>query len=194
MSAVVLLVVLFSGVLPWGLVGAASIVGTSAWAMAALHVCDGSCAVAAELAAGLVSTSSGWRSGSVSIPRPQKLWWLDRLKGLLLALVLGYPLLVLVLKLVEWTGEWWWLWAWAVAAGLSTADGGAGAGPDPAAVQQVHAAAGRQPARTPAEAGRAHPVPRPEHPGHGRQQTVAALQRVLHRVRQVSEDRACSTR
>ncbi|HWI59822.1 MAG TPA: M48 family metallopeptidase, partial [Bacillota bacterium] len=41
-----------------------------------------------------------------------KLWWLDRLKGLLLALVLGYPLLVLILKLVEWTGPWWWLWAW----------------------------------------------------------------------------------
>jgi len=41
-----------------------------------------------------------------------KLWWLDRLKGLLLSCVLGYPLLVLVLKLVEWTGHSWWLWAW----------------------------------------------------------------------------------
>jgi STE24 endopeptidase len=26
---------------------------------------------------------------------------------------LGYPMLVLVLKLVDWTGRWWWLWAWA---------------------------------------------------------------------------------
>ena len=42
----------------------------------------------------------------------QKLWWMDRLKGLLLAIALGYPLLVLVLKLVEWTDGWWWLWAW----------------------------------------------------------------------------------
>src|SRR5262249_52968184 len=41
-----------------------------------------------------------------------KLWWMDRLKGLLLAIVLGYPLLVLVLKLVDWTGRGWWLWAW----------------------------------------------------------------------------------
>jgi STE24 endopeptidase len=41
-----------------------------------------------------------------------KTWWLDRLKGFLLALTLGYPLLVLVLKFVEWTGAWWWLWAW----------------------------------------------------------------------------------
>jgi len=30
-----------------------------------------------------------------------------------LALALGYPLLTLVLKLVEWTGRWWWFWAWA---------------------------------------------------------------------------------
>jgi STE24 endopeptidase len=42
----------------------------------------------------------------------QRLWWLDRVKGLLLALVLGLPLLALVLKLVDWTGPHWWLWAW----------------------------------------------------------------------------------
>jgi STE24 endopeptidase len=41
-----------------------------------------------------------------------KIWWSDRLKGLLLALVLGYPLLVLILQIVQWTGAWWWLWAW----------------------------------------------------------------------------------
>ena len=33
-----------------------------------------------------------------------KTWVLDRLKGLLLAVLLGYPLLMLVLKLIEWTG------------------------------------------------------------------------------------------
>jgi STE24 endopeptidase len=41
------------------------------------------------------------------------LWWTDRVKGVLLAILFGYPLLVLVLKLVEWTGSLWWLWAWA---------------------------------------------------------------------------------
>jgi hypothetical protein len=40
-----------------------------------------------------------------------KTWVIDRIKGLLLALLLGYPLLVLVLKLIEWTGANWWLWA-----------------------------------------------------------------------------------
>lgn len=41
----------------------------------------------------------------------QKTWWLDRIKGLLLGVVLGFPLLLLVLKIVEWMGAWWWLWA-----------------------------------------------------------------------------------
>jgi STE24 endopeptidase len=40
-----------------------------------------------------------------------KTWVLDRLKGLLLAVLLGFPLLALVLKLIEWTGPNWWIWA-----------------------------------------------------------------------------------
>jgi STE24 endopeptidase len=48
---------------------------------------------------------------NTSTPR---IWWTDRLKGLLLALVLGYSLLVLVLIVIGWTGERWWLWAWGV--------------------------------------------------------------------------------
>jgi STE24 endopeptidase len=43
-----------------------------------------------------------------------KTWALDRLKGFLLAMLLGFPLLVLVLKLIEWTGPTWWIWAAAV--------------------------------------------------------------------------------
>jgi STE24 endopeptidase len=43
----------------------------------------------------------------------QKTWWGDRVKGLLLSLLLGYPLLLLILKLVDWMGPTWWLWAWA---------------------------------------------------------------------------------
>jgi STE24 endopeptidase len=39
-------------------------------------------------------------------------WWTDRVKGLLLTFLLGYPLLVLILKTVEWAGALWWLWAW----------------------------------------------------------------------------------
>lgn len=42
----------------------------------------------------------------------QQLWWTDRTKGFLLALLLGFPLLVLILKLVDWSGPSWWIWAW----------------------------------------------------------------------------------
>jgi STE24 endopeptidase len=48
----------------------------------------------------------------------QKTWWLDRVKSVGLSVVLGYPLLVLVLKLVEWMGDGWWLWAWGVVLGF----------------------------------------------------------------------------
>ncbi len=41
-----------------------------------------------------------------------KTWWMDRVKGVIVALILGYPLLILILKLVQWTGRFWWLWAW----------------------------------------------------------------------------------
>jgi STE24 endopeptidase len=43
----------------------------------------------------------------------QKTWWMDRLKGLALSFVLGYPLLTLVLWLADRGGAAWWLWAWA---------------------------------------------------------------------------------
>lgn len=38
-------------------------------------------------------------------------WIVDRIKGFLVALCLMFPLLVLVLKLIEWAGPAWWLWA-----------------------------------------------------------------------------------
>lgn len=43
-----------------------------------------------------------------------QLWVTDKLKGLVLGVVIGFPLLWLVLKLVDWIGPSWWLVAWAV--------------------------------------------------------------------------------
>ena len=124
----------------------------------------------------------------------QKLWWMDRLKGLLLGIVLGYPLLVLVLKLVEWMGPWWWLWAWGALLGFQL-------------LMLVLAPVLILPLFnkfTPlpegslrerlVEAGRADPLPRPEHPGHGRQQTLPALECLLHRASAASARSCCSTR
>jgi STE24 endopeptidase len=110
-SSVVLLAVLLSGVLPWGFDWFQQRLGGSAWAMAAFLF-------AAGLALSLPGLPLDWLAQFRLEERfgfnttTQKLWWLDRFKGLLLAFALGYPLLVLVLKLVEWTGRSWWLWAW----------------------------------------------------------------------------------
>ncbi len=111
-GVVILLVVLFSGVLPWAFHLLASGLGESAWTMAGFLFVTG-------VALALAGLPFDWyvqfrledQFGFNTTTR--KLWWLDRLKQLLLGLVLGYPLLVLVLKLIEWTGNWWWLWAWA---------------------------------------------------------------------------------
>jgi STE24 endopeptidase len=107
----VLVLILFSGLLPWGLNLTAASFGHSPWSMAAFLFIAG-------FALSLPSLPLDWFEQFRLEERfgfntsTQKLWWLDRLKGLALALVLGYPLLVLVLKLVQWTGERWWLWAW----------------------------------------------------------------------------------
>lgn len=41
------------------------------------------------------------------------LWWMDRLKGTLLAAVLSYPMLLVILKMARWAGPDWWFYAWA---------------------------------------------------------------------------------
>jgi STE24 endopeptidase len=116
-NSAVLLVVLFSTVLPWGFHGFTQRLGGSAWAMAAFLFVTG-------VALSLPGLPLEWYAQFRLEERfgfnttTQKTWWLDRLKGLLLAVALGYPLLVLVLKLVEWTGPWWWLWAWGALLGF----------------------------------------------------------------------------
>ncbi len=109
----VLLLVLFSGVLPWSFQKFIGHFGESAWAMAAFLFAVG---VALSLP-GLpfawfdqfrLEEKFGFNTTTV------RLWWTDKLKGLLLGAVLGWPLLVLILKVVEWTGAQWWLWAWGV--------------------------------------------------------------------------------
>ncbi len=110
-DTIMLLVVLFSGVLPWAFGACQQGFGQSAWVMAGFLFVVG---VALALA-GLpidwfeqfrLEARFGFNTST------QATWWLDRLKGLVLALLLGYPLLVLVLKLVDWAGGRWWWWAW----------------------------------------------------------------------------------
>lgn len=111
-STMVLLFFLFSGVLPWAFELFSNGLGRSAWAMAAFLFTVG-------LALSLPGLPFDWFSQFRLEEQfgfnttTQRIWWADRLKGLLLAVALGYPLLAFILKIVEWTGGWWWLWAWA---------------------------------------------------------------------------------
>lgn len=117
LNAVLLLLLLFSGILPQAFRLCEGHMGTSAWSGAAFLFGTG--VVMSVLGLPLdwygqfrLEERFGFNTTS------QRTWWLDRLKGLLLAAILGYPLLVLVLKLVDWTGDAWWVWAWAVILGF----------------------------------------------------------------------------
>jgi STE24 endopeptidase len=46
------------------------------------------------------------------------LWISDKVKGLLLAVLIGFPLLWAILSLVGWVGATWWLWAFALLFGF----------------------------------------------------------------------------
>lgn len=110
-GTVILLLVLFSGVLPWAYGGFRAGLGDSAWAMAMFLFAVG-------LVLALPGLPVDWYDQFRLEQRfgfnttTARTWWLDRVKGLGLSIVLGYPLLVLVLKFVEWAGPWWWCWAW----------------------------------------------------------------------------------
>src|SRR5438132_6449314 len=105
-----LIAVLFSGVLPWIFGKFTANFGTSVWAMASFLLVTG-------IALSVLALPFAWYAQFKLEQRfgfnttTMKTWVVDRVKGLLLALLLGYPLLALVLKLMVWTGANWWLWA-----------------------------------------------------------------------------------
>ena len=109
-DAVFLIGLLFSGVLPLAFGEFTAGFGASVWAMAGFLFATG-------VALSIVSLPFAWYAQFKLEDRfgfnttTVKTWVLDRLKGFLLAVLLGFPLLVLVLKLIEWTGPIWWIWA-----------------------------------------------------------------------------------
>jgi STE24 endopeptidase len=110
-SAVVLAATLFSGALPWFYGGFRHAAGPSAWAGAAFLMVVAVCLSATDLPFEWHAQFHLEERFGFNTTTPAT-WWLDRLKGLLLGLALGYPLLVLILKLTEWLGAAWWFWAW----------------------------------------------------------------------------------
>ena len=53
----------------------------------------------------------------------QQLWVMDKIKGLLIGFVIGYPMLALLIYLVQSAGALWWLWGFAVFFIVSAGDG-----------------------------------------------------------------------
>ncbi|AWI10710.1 M48 family metallopeptidase [Ereboglobus luteus] len=46
------------------------------------------------------------------------LWVSDKIKGLVITLIIGAPLLWALLSLVHWIGAWWWVWGFALVFGF----------------------------------------------------------------------------
>ena len=112
-DAALLIAILFSGVLPRTFEKFTGVFGTSVLAMAGFLFATGVALSIISLPfAGYAQFKLEDRFGFNTTT--VKTWVLDRLKGFLLAVLLGFPVLVLVLKLIEWTGSNWWIWAAAV--------------------------------------------------------------------------------
>ena len=110
-NSLLLLVILFSGVLPWAFANYTTHIGHSVASMAAfLFLISIVLAIPALPFEWHAQFRLEARFGfNTTTP---KLWWIDRLKGLLLGCVIGVPLLALLLKLVDWSGSRWWLYGW----------------------------------------------------------------------------------
>jgi STE24 endopeptidase len=112
-DAALLIFLLFSGVLPSAFGRFSQSFGSSIWAMAAFFL-------VVVIALSILALPFAWCAQFKLEERfgfnttTMRTWMLDRMKEFLLAALLGYPLLALVLKLIEWTGATWWLWAAAV--------------------------------------------------------------------------------
>jgi STE24 endopeptidase len=111
-DVVVLLAVLFSGVLPAAFNAWEARLGGGAWSMTAFLLALG-------IALSIPGLPFDWHAQFRLEARfgfntmTLRTWLLDRVKGSLLAMVIGAPLLALVFKIIGWTGAQWWLWAWA---------------------------------------------------------------------------------
>src|SRR5439155_7164863 len=108
-DAVVLIAVLFSGVLPWafGRFSASASFGSSILAMAGFLFVTG-------IALSIPGLPFAWYAQFKLEERfgfnttSMRTWILERVKGVLLGALLGYPLLARLLNLFEWTERKCW--------------------------------------------------------------------------------------
>ncbi len=104
---------LFSGLLPRWFAWFAKTFGESIWALSGFLFATG-------VALSLLALPFAWYAQFKLEQRfgfntaTMKTWISDRVKAFLLAALFGYPLLAVVLKLIDWAGTAWWIWAGAV--------------------------------------------------------------------------------
>jgi len=117
LDAAVLAIIVFSGILPWAWTAWTGLVGAAAWSGALFLIV----VMLAVSIPGLplewwaqfrLEERFGFNRGTLG------LWISDRIKGVAIGLVIGFPLLWLLLKLVDWIGGLWWLVGWGVLFGF----------------------------------------------------------------------------
>lgn len=112
-ETLVLLALLFCGILPWSFNWFESQVGSGTWARALWLFAVG-------VGMSIPSIPFEWWSQFRLEERfgfnttTLGTWLLDRIKGLGLGALIGLPLIALILRLFQWTGDGWWFWSWAV--------------------------------------------------------------------------------
>jgi len=117
LDAVVLLVVLFGGFLPW-------LYGKFAPLSPQGHWDDALFFLTALMVISLPSLPLEWWAQFRLEERfgfnksTLGLWIADKFKALALALVIGFPLLWALLSLVGWVGKAWWIWGFALTFGF----------------------------------------------------------------------------
>lgn len=108
-DAAVLAWVIFSGVLPWAHSGFAPLSPAGSWD-------DALFLVVVTLALAVPSLPFEWYEHFRLEERfgfnksGLGLWIADKFKGLLVGLLIGFPLVWALVSLVRWTGSSWWLW------------------------------------------------------------------------------------
>lgn len=113
-DAVLLALILVSGVLPWAWDAWLQATGSAVAWSGALFL------IVVSVALSLPSLPLEWWAQFRLEARfgfnrsTLGLWAADRIKGLVLSLVIGLPLLWFLLQLVVWIGPLWWLAAWVV--------------------------------------------------------------------------------
>lgn len=112
-DGLVLIIVLISGLLPWLYTNLTEAFSAGVWGQALVLFAIG-------VILGIPGLPFDWW-GTFRLEEKfgfnkstQKLWVMDKVKGLIIGFILGYPLLGLLIYLVGAAGSLWWVWGFSV--------------------------------------------------------------------------------